>query len=587
LLYPYDLHGTRLHTKETYQGLRDGHVMDNCPSNFLRRSSLDSSLGSSRSTPSLKAMSHSLSPNRSFLPARKAFQSTTAAANSNRRRALSDQDLFAQDDFLEDNTSGSSRHYQGTMALDDSSRPSDHSDHPPPGQHQPRQQKNYYYDDANDDEDSYDDNDVVDDNTYQQEKQDHNSRFRRGPDPSPHHALMPRATNSMLQSLSERDLFASSPEFACLMPNDSSSSGHYSNNQLLDDDDEDDDDGTPNSSTSGSSMAGDSFGADDLDDDEIQSQRTARRENHSESYRGGASKLGAFFQEQEQSRSTIERSRTSNTLGDEEGSVSRFSVSIMSINSTPFAIREGDENGGDCDDNGYNDAPLSPGMRRSLRSSVASTAILSTTEAFYGLLNEHDKLTMQHEDAVVVMERRKVEKNRLTKVLHSKEEEYIERVDRVESLQSRREKLEFDILEQSAASQLRLAPSSETHHKLRRRQNEAWAQLEKAVSLFEEYRTEGKHMIVDQLSVRPETTHEEVKEELDRNRRRKQCDYLKQRLGALQEEVNKLRGKKKALEYLFPELIGQEIVVEDNDNSGEDEGTIITALTFHSSDDTT
>ena len=306
--------------------------------------------------------------------------------------------------------------------------------------------------------------------------------------------------------------------------------------------------GNMSSSTTTSGSA-DSFGIDDEED--IASQLTARNRNISDR------NLRSFLETNE---------RSLDIFDDDEVSRDCLSMSIMSMNSAPFAIRE--ERSGEEQEE---DPDLSSSLRRSLRPSFTS-AVVSTPAAYLSLLDEYEKLFDQHEDLAQVQERRKSEKNQLTSLLMSKEEEYVERRDRLEKLQGRLEASELELMNETSKSTIKFTRAM---HPLRTKQKEAWEDLDLAVSQLDLLRSENKRLL-EKLHAPAEVTHIEVQMQLDLTRRYKKVQELEERLQTLKEDVSRIRGRKKAFQPVVPALIGQEIIWDEKDQAS------LTSITVNS-----
>lgn len=322
-----------------------------------------------------------------------------------------------------------------------------------------------------------------------------------------------------LRTMAEQDLFEQK------LLNDLSS-GHHRGTSGVDDDSttsegEDDDDGDDDNSSSGSF---DSFAAHPED---------ARKQQNSEE-----NKLFNFFERNNPGPDEC----YSDDEDDDGGSI--FSMSIMSLNTTPFCIQEEEE--------GEEVAP--PALSR-MRSKFA---VMTTEEAFDALVVEYSKLMDDVEVAEVMLDQRKMEKNQLSGLVMSREEEFVIRRDCIDKLQGTLETLEEEVMTEREKTQQMTKANKWTS-----RQKDAWEKLDTAVTKLDELRDENKKMIT-KLQERPEIADEEVTAQLRLNRRRKKVKSLEQEHEMLSKEVNLLRGKKKAKSQ--PPLIGLEIMVDENED---------------------
>jgi hypothetical protein len=326
--------------------------------------------------------------------------------------------------------------------------------------------------------------------------------------------------------ISEKDLFASV--------------------KMLEDDDGDYySDGEISSSTTTSGSVN-SFGVESVED--IQSRTT-------EAHRNARQKFNAFEEYGEE-----------DDLPPDGG----HSLSIMSLNSVPFAIRE-ERTGEEHEDSNGDQYELST-LQRSQRSSVSSP-VLSTPVAYLTLMDEYESLLDQIEELERVSERRKTEKNQLNKLLMSKEEEYTERRERLERFQNRIEFLEVELMTEATTSNKKYEKAMQPW---RRKQKQAWEDLDSAVSQLDLLRSESKCHI-EMLQQRPVVVHNDVHLELDLQRRRKTSKQLEVYLATLKEDVNRLRGKKKAmLDQEIPAFVGEEIVCDEKEHAS------VTSLTVNS-----
>lgn len=349
--------------------------------------------------------------------------------------------------------------------------------------------------------------------------------------------------------ISERDLFASV--------------------KMLEDDDIDSySDGEHSSSTTTSGSV-DSFGVESVED--IHSRTTQAHRN--------ATRAGNHDHSTQQS-AAAQRSRYSKPANsyedyDEDEDVlpdGGLSLSIMSLNSVPFAIRE-ERLGEEHDDNNNGDQDEANTLRRSQQSSVSSP-LLSTPVAYLTLMDEYDALLDRIEELEAVSERRKTEKNQLHKLVISKEEEYTERRERLERFQSRIEALEVELMTEATSSHNKY---EQVMQSWRRKQKQAWEDLDIAITQLDILRSENKSHI-DLLQQRPVVVHDDAALELDLQRRRKKTKQLESHLATLKEDVNRLRGRKKALldQQDSPALIGKEIVCDEKEHAS------VTSLTVNS-----
>lgn len=325
-----------------------------------------------------------------------------------------------------------------------------------------------------------------------------------------------------LRTMAEQDLFEQK------LLNDLSSGHHRGGGASGVDDDSttsegEDDDGDDNSS----SGSFDSFAAPAMDDGAY----TRKQQNSEEN------KLFNFFE-----RNNPGPDEYSDDEDDEGGSI--FSMSIMSLNTTPFCIQEEEE--------GEEVAP--PALPR-MRSKFA---VMTTEEAFDALVVEYSKLMDDVEVAEVMLDQRKMEKNQLSGLVMSREEEFVIRRDCIDKLQGTLETLEEEVMTEREKTQQMTKANKWTS-----RQKDAWEKLDKAVTKLDELRDENKKMIT-KLQERPEIADEEVTAQLRLNRRRKKVKSLEQEHEMLSKDVNLLRGKKKAKNQ--PPLIGIEIVVDENED---------------------
>mmetsp|Transcript_22682 Transcript_22682/g.33493 ORF Transcript_22682/g.33493 Transcript_22682/m.33493 type:complete len:379 (+) Transcript_22682:66-1202(+) len=308
-------------------------------------------------------------------------------------------------------------------------------------------------------------------------------------------------------------------------------------------------------SSSGGSV--DSFycNDDDLSLDQTEPHRNVNSEND----------LGSFLSEHESD--FIDKPSYDGDGDSFQGSQAQYSVSIMSRNSLPYSIQE--ERSGDEEDENFQPS----GYPRHLRS--LTTAVVSTPQAYEVLADEYLKLMDSLEEVEEVLDRRKSEKARLTRVLMSKEEEYTERKDRLERMLARIEKLEIQLLQQTSSSRSQSPVNGNGMHKmLKRSQNEAWEALNNSLTMLEKHRSNNRELI-KKLGRRPDTEVEQVKMYLQRIKRRMIVDDLEEELRKLRKEVNQLRVKQK--ERAKVSLLGSEIIVE-RDNAS------FTSLTVHSAD---
>lgn len=273
--------------------------------------------------------------------------------------------------------------------------------------------------------------------------------------------------------------------------------------------------------------------------------------------------LGAFLSEHEDSRAD----HYDDDADSFQGSHAQFSVSIMSRNSLPFSIQE--ERSGDEEDDTF------PSYGYPRHSRALATAVVSTPQAYEVLADEYLKLMDSLEDVEEVLDRRKSEKARLTRVLMSKEEEYTERKDRLERMLARIEKLEIQLLQQSSSTRSQSSDNGNgINKKLKRSQNEAWEALNNSLTVLEKYRAHNRELI-KKLERRPDIEEEHVQMHLQRMRRRMAVDDLEEEKNKLQREVNQMRAKQRA--KVKASLVGSEIIVERDSSS-------FTSLTIHSAD---
>lgn len=294
------------------------------------------------------------------------------------------------------------------------------------------------------------------------------------------------------------------------------------------------------STTSGS---GDSFGVESLQDMKCNDAIPEPSKNASNN-----NKLANFLEgDKHVTRSTSrgggrdnKNGLVDNVPGEEEDG---RSMSIMSINSLPYATMEerseDDEQFDDDDDHdgSYGDRNMHRPMR-----SLASSAVMSTPAAYFALLEEHEKLLEQNDELQEVQARKKAEKNQLHKVLVSKEEEYVERRDRLEWLQSRLDFLEVELMKERANSN---CSNSRAMNPLRSKQKAGWEALDSEVSRLDLLRSENKRLVY-KLQEQPEVTQADVKMEMRLQRRRKKIMQLEILEAKLKEDVEILRGVDKA-----------------------------------------
>jgi hypothetical protein len=324
------------------------------------------------------------------------------------------------------------------------------------------------------------------------------------------------------------------------------------------------------SSSGHSTGSFDSFGCDEADEDD-RTEKVVHRNGEQSKSRRPQSGRGARSKN-DKLRSFFGRSENSPTRFIDEDdyleTASRFSMSIMSLNSLPTCIRE--EPSGE-EDSDY-DEPTSPNTRRALRA-LNHTAVMSTPQAFRALEDEYASLTEKLEDLEDVAERRKIEKARLTKVLVSKQEEFMERKHYLDRLMAYMEMLDDQLTEQDSA-----AKNKHEERAIDRQRAKAWENLNKAVTKLEKIRMEGTELM-KRLRKPPKVPNEEAKLQLYRERRRATVAELERKAKDLREEVSRLRGKQKASMGAPPgsTWIGQEITVDDDD--GKDS---IDSLTVHS-----
>ena len=236
------------------------------------------------------------------------------------------------------------------------------------------------------------------------------------------------------------------------------------------------------------------------------------------------------------------------------------SISIMSLNSLACAtIRERSNEEEDENDLGDSDVLFDRSQGRSQRSLV-SPAVMSTPAAYISLLNEHENLLDRNEDLVEVQARRKAEKNQINKVLMSKQEEYVERRDRLEWLQGRLDFLNVQRMNVRATSS---SSCSRAVNRSRSKQKEAWEELDTEVSKLDVLRSEHKRL-VDKLLEEPTATQADAQMEMHLQRRRRTTKQLEIQATKLKEDVELLRQKKKAGEGDDTSVsIGPEINCDD------------------------
>lgn len=294
----------------------------------------------------------------------------------------------------------------------------------------------------------------------------------------------------------------------------------------IEDDDDDDDEhyfgaedhsNSLDDTSSTTSGSGDSFGVESLKGNG--SNVTEQNKNASDN------KLANFLEGDK-------RVARRNLRGEEDDG---RSMSIMSINSLPYAtMEERSEDDDHFDDDGG--TYVDRNTQRLLRS-LASSAVMSTPAAYFALLDEHEKLLEQNEELQEIQARRKAEKNQLHKVLVSKEEEYVERRDRLEWLQSRLDFLEVELMRERASSN---NSCSRAMNPLRSKQKAGWEALDSEVSTLDLLRLENKRL-VDKLQEEPEVTHADVKMEMRLQRRRNRIMQLEVHEAKLKEDVEILR----------------------------------------------